>query len=85
MSRTRTFIKGSIKNAGVVLCVVTLGVLKELLLIMLTNVAWCVGSEAQIDHVLLDELAKLLLVIVLMSMSVTQVLVVDLNKTIWCI
>ena len=57
--------------------------LEELLLIIVSNVIWCLGPSPMVDHVLLDELTKLLLVELVQRMSVvTELAVVDLDETI---
>ena len=56
---------------------------KELLLIIVPNVARRLGPGAHVDHALLDELAKLLLTVALLRMGiVTELSVIDLDETI---
>lgn len=57
--------------------------LEELLLIIVSNVAWCLGPSPVVEHVLLDELTELLLVELFQRMSVvTELAIVDLDETI---
>lgn len=57
--------------------------LEELLLIIASNVAWCLDPRAHADHVLLDELTELLLLVPFLRMSVVaELTVVDLDEAI---
>lgn len=57
--------------------------LEELLLIIVSKVAWCLDPRPHVDHVLLDELTELLLVELFLRMSgVAELAVVDLDETI---
>lgn len=61
----------------------TVILLEELLLIIVSNVAWCLYPGSHVDHVLLDELTELLLVEPFLRMSVVaELAVVDLDETI---
>ena len=58
---------------------------KELLLIIVPNVARRLGPGAHVDHALLDELAELLLTVPLLRMGihiVTELSIIDLDETI---
>ena len=56
---------------------------KELLLIIVPDVARRLGPGAHVDHTLLDELAELLLTVALLGMGiVTELSIIDLDETI---
>jgi len=83
MSVVRVVSRALVRDVFKNICGCTFIIPKELLLIIVPNVARRLGPGAHFDHALLDELAELLLTVPLLRMGiVTELPIIDLDETI---